>query len=256
PIATTLLTNEFISSAPHQTGGPHREDHNHRQKDREQRQLRKPGIPEIVGESNEQARPESALDAAEPAHGHDHEGEEHDLEVRARKDTEQRTTQHPTEAGEAGAERKYAGEQQRHVDPDATQHFLDREACANGRADFRVLEKQPEQQRKRKTDGDQEQPVGGIGNAEKLDGTAEQRRLRQHHGIAAPYPERRVGEDEKQAKRQQRLRQLLLVKLGQEHALDAHTQRRDQHEADDRSQDEIAAPLHHAERDVSAQQVK
>jgi hypothetical protein len=106
------------------------------------------------------------------------------------------------------------------------------------------------------TDADQEQPVGGIGNAEKLDGTAEQRRLRQHHGIAAPYPERRVGEDEKQAERQQRLRQLLLVKLGQEHALDAHAQRRDQHEADDRSQDEIAAPLHHAERDVSAQQVK
>jgi hypothetical protein len=79
---------------------------------------------------------------------------------------------------------------------------------------FRVLEKQPEQQRKPQTDADQEQPVRGIGNAEKLDGAAEQRRLWQHHGIAAPYPERRVGEDEKQAERQQGLRQFLLVKLG------------------------------------------
>src|SRR6516225_10881706 len=32
---------------------------------------------------------------------------------------------------------------------------------------FRVLEKQPEQQRKPQTDADQEQPVRGIGNAEK-----------------------------------------------------------------------------------------
>src|SRR5215472_6330675 len=93
PIATSLPTNEFISGAPHQTGRPHREDHNHRQKDREQRQLRKPGIAEIVDESNEQARPESALDAAEPAHGHDNEGEEHDLEVRAREYNEQTTTE-------------------------------------------------------------------------------------------------------------------------------------------------------------------
>src|SRR5262249_56259465 len=100
-IATTLLTNEFMAGAPHQTGRPHREDYNHRQKDREQRQLRKPGIPEIVGESNEQARPECALDAAEPAHGHHHEGEEHDLEVRAREDTEQRTAEHPAEGGES-----------------------------------------------------------------------------------------------------------------------------------------------------------
>src|SRR5215472_1171335 len=120
PIATSLPTNEFISGAPHQTGRPHREDHNHRQKNREQRQLRKPRIPEIVGESNEHARPERALDAAEPAHGHDNEGEEHDLEVRAREDTEQGTAERPAEGGEPGAERKYAGEQQRHVDPDAT----------------------------------------------------------------------------------------------------------------------------------------
>src|SRR5215831_9746619 len=99
PIAASLLTKELISGASHQTGRPHCEDHNHRQKDREQRQLRKPRIPEIVGESNEQARPERALDAAEAAHGHDHEGEEHDLEVRAREDTEQRTAEHPSEAG-------------------------------------------------------------------------------------------------------------------------------------------------------------
>src|SRR5438128_4263789 len=107
PIATTFPTKEFISGTPHQTGRPYREDHNHWQKDREQRQLRKPGIPEIVGESDEQARPESALDAAEAAHGHDHEGEEHDLEVGTRKDTEQRTAEHPAEGGETGAERKH-----------------------------------------------------------------------------------------------------------------------------------------------------
>src|SRR5262249_58291761 len=121
----------------------------------------------------------------------------------AGEDTEERTAKPPAEAGESGAERKYASEQQRHVDPDATQHFLIVDARANGRADLRVLEKQPKEQRKRKTDADQEQPVGGIGNAENTHGAAEQRWLWQHHGIAAPYPERHVREDEKQTERQQ-----------------------------------------------------
>ena len=130
-------------------------------------------------------------------------------------------------------------EQPRHRDADRARHLHVVDAGADHRAQPRALHQQIERERGDDRDADHDQPVARERDAGDDSGRRSVFRRRHRYRIAAPHHQAEVGDDERDAERDQHLPQRVAGERAQDEALEQPAEQRDREPAEQRGQPQV-----------------
>ncbi len=214
----------LVSSAPvlaEQAGRLPEEDHGHQQIDHEARDLGRIHLAQRIDEADQQRRPESTHDRAQPADHDDDERDDEELVSHAGIDRIERRGEHPGHEGQRRADGEHGDVDAARIDAEDIDHLGLLGRGADYCAELGALDPEKQAQRKREAQADDGEAVGGIGEARRYgDGEIEHRRDR--HRIEVVADDQRAGflEQQDQREGQQHLVEVVaLVEVAEETAL-------------------------------------
>ena len=223
---------------------PHQQHHRHHQIDQEQREAREIGLAEGIDLADQQAADEGAAQASHPADDDDDEGGDENFGIHAGIEPEHGASRDAAERGQRHAGAEDAGEEERDIGAEPRRHGGVVDAGAHHGADAAAVEEQPQQQRHRKAEPDQEQAVGREHAEPDLGGALEDLRRRQPHDHAAPYRLHQIEEHEGEAEGQQHLVHVAAaIERPHEHELHHDSDRGDRNGREQKREPEAAGEL-------------